>query len=126
MLGMTTWDQLAPPSMLTPATSPRAPPFDQRSCCQVATMLLAFAGLTSTQGSTVLSGKSRPTWVAALSAVQPAKGSAPDTCTGADTVKLPAQAAVSAMVARTSSPLAVRSGRLRMEDLPAFGVDAIR
>src|SRR6266581_5295955 len=48
--------QLAPPLVEKPATSPCAPPFDQRSCCQTPTTLTCavpiVAGLTETQGST--------------------------------------------------------------------------
>ncbi|MGI8478984.1 MAG: hypothetical protein ACR2M2_03880 [Gaiellaceae bacterium] len=46
--------QLAPPFVVNPATSPREPPFDQRSCCQTPIMLAGFDGLTSIQGSTSL------------------------------------------------------------------------
>ena len=50
--GITTDVHDTPPFRLTPATSPRDPPSDQRSCCQKATMLFGFVGFTSTQGST--------------------------------------------------------------------------
>ena len=85
-----TIDQLAPPFMVTPATSPREPPFDQRSCCQTPIMLFAFVGLTSIQGSTSLPMYTVPLWPAALSAVHPASGLAPDTWTSGPSVKLAA------------------------------------
>src|SRR6266568_1139772 len=48
--------QVLPPLVEKPATSPCAPPFDQRSCCQTPTTLTCavpiVAGLTETQGST--------------------------------------------------------------------------
>ena len=44
--------QFRPPSRVKPASSPWAPPSDQRSCCQNPTMLLGFVGLTATDGST--------------------------------------------------------------------------
>src|SRR5262245_33856952 len=44
MLGMTTFVQWLPPSVLTPATSPRAPPLDQRSCCQMPTRCCGLVG----------------------------------------------------------------------------------
>ncbi len=52
--------QVAPPLKLTPATLPREPPLDQRSCCQKATMLSGSLGFTSSQGSISLSGKLVP------------------------------------------------------------------
>lgn len=58
--GTGTIDQEIPPSKLTPATLPRAPPLDHRPCCQKATMLSGLTGLTSTQGSTSLSRKTVP------------------------------------------------------------------
>jgi hypothetical protein len=54
--GSVTCVQLPPPFVLTPATRPRAPPFDQRSCCHVATMFSGSVGLTSTHGSTSVFG----------------------------------------------------------------------
>ena len=44
--------QVRPPSVLTPASRPCAPPSDQRSCCQNPTTLFGFVGLTATEGST--------------------------------------------------------------------------
>jgi hypothetical protein len=57
---MTTSLHEMPPFVLTPATSPRDPPSDQRSCCQVATMLFVLVGFTSTQGSTSVFAKFVP------------------------------------------------------------------
>src|SRR5436190_9638279 len=82
----------APPLVLTPATKPRAPPLDQRSCCQMPTTRAEFVGSTSTQGSTSLLANSVPDWVSALSAVQPLNGLVPDTCTSGSAVNWPATA----------------------------------
>jgi hypothetical protein len=71
--------QLAPPFIVTPATFPREPPFDQRSCCQTPIMLSAFAGLTSIHGSTSLLMYAVPLWPLTLSSVQPMNGVAPET-----------------------------------------------
>src|SRR3954471_8021835 len=54
--------QVLPPSNEKPATRPCAPPFDQRSCCQVPMTLLVFAGLTATHGSTSALRKFVPVW----------------------------------------------------------------
>src|SRR5262249_34613092 len=78
---MTPWVQWTPPSVLTPATRPRDPPFDHRSCCQPPTMLLELTGLTATIGSTSLFGTFLPGCPAALSAVHEAKGLVPETWT---------------------------------------------
>jgi hypothetical protein len=48
--------KLVPPSWLTAATRPCAPPSDQRSCCHIAATSLALAGLIASQGSTSLLG----------------------------------------------------------------------
>ena len=45
-----------PPFMLTPATSPREPPSDQRSCCQKPATSFGFTGLTAIHGSVSLFG----------------------------------------------------------------------
>ena len=60
IFGMMTFSKWLPPSVLTTATRLRAPPFDQRSCWRPPTIFRGFIGLTSTQGSTTLSGKSVP------------------------------------------------------------------
>src|SRR5215510_1030637 len=98
--GMTTDCHVVPPSKLTPATSPRDPPSDQRSCCQNATMLFGFVGVTSTHGSTSLFRKtvrwpdgSRAIWPATSSAVHVANGLAPETCTSAPFTNGPARSA---------------------------------
>src|SRR5919197_5262054 len=44
--------KLVPPSWLTAATKPCAPPSDQRSCCQNPATSLALAGLTASRGAT--------------------------------------------------------------------------
>src|SRR6266536_4064046 len=98
-----------PPSLLTPATSPRAPPSDQRSCCQLATMLLASVGFTSTQGSTSVLAKFVP--VCPESAVHAANGLAPETCIGVEAVKRPAHAAAAAS-APTTTTMVTRRRRL--------------
>src|SRR6266498_4022043 len=100
--GITTEFQDWPPSLLTPATSPREPPSDQRSCCQVATMLSAFVGFTSTQGSTSVLAKFVP--VCPESAVHDANGLAPETFIGVETVKRPAHA-----IPAASAPAVARS-----------------
>jgi hypothetical protein len=99
--GMTTSLQESPPSLLTPATRPRAPPSDQRSCCHVLTMLSGFVGLTSTQGSTSVFGKFVP--VCPESAVHDAKGLTPETFVGVDAVKTPAQATPAASAPTAAS-----------------------
>src|SRR6266540_3712548 len=99
-----------PPSLLTPATSPRAPPSDQRSCCQLATMLLASVGFTSTQGSTSVLAKFVP--VCPESAVHAANGLAPETCIGVEAVKRPAHAAPAASAPTTTTKTATRRRRL--------------
>ena len=48
--------QLAPPSSLTPASSPRAPPSFQRSCCQPAISRPGCDGSAATQGSISVAG----------------------------------------------------------------------
>src|SRR5215213_761644 len=48
---------VAPPSWLTAATRPCAPPSDQRSCCQNPAISSGSAGLTASHGSTSLFGK---------------------------------------------------------------------
>src|SRR5687768_2268647 len=48
--------QLWPPSFEKALIFPVAPPFDQRSCCQLPTTLSGFARLTSTKGSTSAPG----------------------------------------------------------------------
>src|SRR5439155_502129 len=90
--------RLPPPFRLTPATSPRDPPSDQRSCCQKATMLFGFVGFTSTQGSTSELRKtfrcpvgSRAICPATSSAVQLANGLVPETWTSAPVMKGPAR-----------------------------------
>src|SRR5262249_51640437 len=52
--------QVWPPSNVAAATSPFAPPFDQRSCCQIPTRCLGFWGSTATDGSTSALGKRVP------------------------------------------------------------------
>src|SRR5919198_4167569 len=106
-----------PPSLLTPATSPRAPQSDQRSCCQLATMLSALVGFTSTQGSTSVFGKFVP--VCPESAVQDANGLAPETCTGSEAVKTSAHAAPAASTpAAASDPARITSLLAVMTNLP--------
>src|SRR6266511_4451586 len=95
-----------PPSLLTPATSPRAPPSDQRSCCQLATLLLASVGFTSTQGSTSVLAKFVP--VCPESAVHAANGLAPETCIGVEAVKRPAHAAPAASAPTTTTTVTRR------------------
>src|SRR5215217_9541597 len=90
MPGIGTCCQLLPPLVLTPATSPRAPPLDQRSCCQIPTTLLESVGLTSIQGSTSLLRYTVPDWLAIASAVQPAKALVPETWTSGPGVSGPA------------------------------------
>src|SRR5262249_3074328 len=78
---MTTWVQLVPPLMLTPATRPRDPPFDHRSCCQPPPMSLELRGLTPTIGWPSLFGTLVTGWPATLSAVHEAKALVPETWT---------------------------------------------
>jgi hypothetical protein len=44
--------QLCPPSSDVALTSPRAEPFDQRSCCQIPTIVSGRRGLIARCGST--------------------------------------------------------------------------
>ena len=44
--------QVRPPSTDTPVMFPRAPPFDQRSCCQTPIRRFGLVGSTATIGST--------------------------------------------------------------------------
>src|SRR5437867_10150817 len=53
--------QVRPPSSDAPLTRPRAPPFDQRSCCQTPTRLFGLRGLTEIMGSTSVLTYSVPT-----------------------------------------------------------------
>src|SRR3954469_17889865 len=54
--GIGATDQLTPPSVLTPATMPRAPLPVKRSCCQTPTTCRGSVGSTATCGSTSLLG----------------------------------------------------------------------
>src|SRR5437763_2157335 len=93
-----------PPSWLVDATRPWAPPFDQRSCWKTPTMLLGFAGLTATKGSTSLFTK----FVPGPPTVQPANGLDPETSTG------PAAANASpaiAMAATDAAPAVIQRRR---------------
>ena len=105
---MTTSLHELPPFVLTPATRPRDPPSDQRSCCHVATMLSGLVGFTSTQGSTSVLAKFVP--VCPESVVQEANGLAPDTFCGVDAVNVDAQAtpAASAPTAASSATSVTR------------------
>src|SRR5687768_8879001 len=81
--GGVTVSQVMPPLSLTAESSPRAPPSDQRSCCQTATMLLVSTGFTCTYGSTSESGKlTEPSasWPGTSSSVQPSNGLGPEIC----------------------------------------------
>src|SRR5215216_5240035 len=98
--GIGTCCQLLPPLVLTPATSPRAPPLDQRSCCQIPTTLLGLVGFTSIHGSTSLFRKTVPDWLATASAVQPRNALTPETWTSGPGVSGPA--AAGAIAARAS------------------------
>src|SRR5512132_952758 len=115
---MTTSLHELPPFVLTPATRPREPPSDQRSCCQVATMLSAFVGFTSTQGSTSVLAKFVP--VCPESAVHDANGLAPpETCIGVEAVKTSAHAAAAASAPATArSPTRRRSLFAGIANLP--------
>src|SRR5919198_5651908 len=104
---MTTSRHDLPPFVLTPATRPREPPSDQRSCCHVATMLSGCIGFTSTHGSTSVLAKFLP--VCPESAVHEAKGLAPETCFGVDAVNTPAQATPAASTATASNPARITS-----------------
>src|SRR5580704_1900094 len=54
--------QVLPPSVLTPATMPREPPLDQRSCCQTPTKCFGLLGSTAIYGSTWLLRETVPDW----------------------------------------------------------------
>src|SRR5262249_41846411 len=117
--GTTTDCHVVPPSKLTPATSPRDPPSDQRSCCQNATMLFGFVGFTSTHGSTSLFRNtvrwpdgSRAIWPATSSAVHVANGLGPETCTSAPVTNGPARSASGARTIRV--PMTKRGTRLSL------------
>src|SRR5690349_3149360 len=71
--------QVFPPLKEEAATKPCAPPFDQRSCWKAPMMLLVFAGLTATQGSTSAFWKLVP--VCATPSQPGAKGLGPETST---------------------------------------------
>src|SRR5262249_60664506 len=90
----------------SPATGPRPPPFDHRSCCQPPTMLLELSGLTATIGSTSLFGTLVPGWPATPSAVHVAKRLVPETWTIGSRMNVggSAHTAVSP-AARSSSPV---------------------
>src|SRR5262245_44561565 len=79
-----------PPSCETAVTSPRAPPSDQRSCCQTATKFAEFVGLTATHGSS--SAFSYRTLPGASPTVHPANGLGPDTTAAGATWNTPASA----------------------------------
>src|SRR4029450_802230 len=114
ILGITTCCQLVPPLRLTPATRPRAPPLDQRSCCQMPAMLSGSVGLTSIHGSTSLLRTTVPAWSAPPPAVQPRNALVPETWTSGPCGRGPADAG--ATVASPIARLAVttRTARCRM------------
>src|SRR4051794_23497981 len=113
---MTTCVQFEPPFVLTPATWPREPPFDQRSCCHAPTMLPWFAGLTSIQGSTSLFGTLVPVWPATLSGVHPANGEAPETgMRGPTLVKSPASAGFPTTLTTTPPATAIVGRQARLQ-----------
>src|SRR5262249_15696613 len=124
--GMTTDCHVVPPSKLTPATSPRDPPSDQRSCCQNATMLSGFVGFTSTHGSTSLFRNtvrwpdgSLAIWPATSSAVHVANGLGPETCTSAPVTNGPALSASGVRTIRV--PMTKKGARLSLFlDAPVF------
>jgi hypothetical protein len=101
-----------PPFVLTPATSPREPPFDQRSCCQIPTRFAVLVGLTSIHGSTSLPTKTVPDCVPTASAVHPANGLAPDTWTSGPLVKVFADATPTAIASARSRGGTARKARL--------------
>src|SRR5262245_33139606 len=94
--------QLLPPSVERAAISACAPPFDQRSCCQTAIRLPAFAGLAATNGSTSV----------LLVTVPPAAG-AWQAATGlgsTDTFDVNAATAAVATASATIDPTAIAAG----------------
>src|SRR5262245_12976778 len=129
--GTTTDCHVEPPSKLTPASSPRDPPSDQRSCCQNATMLLGFVGFTSTHGSTSLFRNtvrwpdgSRAIWPATSSAVHVANGLEPETCTSAPVTNGPARSATGASTIKV--PMTTKGARLSLLcDPPVFMVSLL-
>src|SRR5215469_12610351 len=103
-----------PPSLLKPATSPCAPPSDQRSCCQTPTTLPAVCGLTATEGST--SALTYLMLVLGWPAMeQPAYGLGPDTFT-----KLIWAAAGDAAVSVATNAMARIVPVLRMQHSPSL------
>jgi hypothetical protein len=116
---MTDCVQLEPPLKLTPATSPRAPPFDHRSCCQMPTMLSPSVGFTSIQGSTSLCRNTVPDWPATLSAVQPTNALVPETWTSGPAMKGPAQAACGPNTAVTATTATATEKRFTTSSPPS-------
>src|SRR5215207_8607700 len=114
MPGIGTCCQLLPPLVPTPATSPRAPPLDQRSCCQIPTTLAGLVGLTSIQGSTSLFRYTVPDWLATASAVQPTNALVPETWTSGPGVRGPAATGPTAARPRPRQAIKMRNVRRRM------------
>ena len=114
--GIGTSVKLAPPVKLTLATSPRAPPFDQRSCWKMPTTLLVLVRLTSIQGSTSLFKKTVPDCEPIASAVQPRNGLVPEAWTSGPGIRSLAPAMPTTIVDRSASP--VRAAPSRFPRIP--------
>ena len=101
--------QVWPPSRETPASTPLALPFDQRSCCQTPTRFPGFVGLTATHGSTSAFGYSAPLCGAPL---QPGvKGVGPVTRVSGDAVSSSAMTGMAGLIAGTTRSATIAGNR---------------
>ena len=73
--------QVWPPSKVAAVTSPLAPPFDQRSCCQMPIKCFALPGFTAAYGSTSALGNATPPGPAGPRHALLFQGAVPETVT---------------------------------------------